>query len=68
MRAGIVPFAWVINQSLAASGTRDPLLLAKAQQEASIMRDVDRVTDRRIVLPWSVETDVAHNKKVLQTA
>jgi arsenite-transporting ATPase len=29
-RAGINPYAWVINQSLALSKTRDPLLLQRS--------------------------------------
>ncbi|MDP4032242.1 MAG: arsenical pump-driving ATPase [Pseudorhodobacter sp.] len=33
-RAGIKPWAWVINQSLAATGTRHPLLAARAAIEA----------------------------------
>ena len=32
-RAGISPWAWVINNSLAAADTRDPLLLRRARNE-----------------------------------
>ena len=32
-RARIEPFAWVVNRSLAGSGTRDPLLLARVASE-----------------------------------
>ncbi|MFN9116456.1 MAG: arsenical pump-driving ATPase [Gemmatimonas sp.] len=32
-RAGIEPFGWVVNASLAASGTRHPLLAARARLE-----------------------------------
>jgi len=34
VRAGITPWAWVINQSLAATGTSHPLLAARAAIEA----------------------------------
>ena len=32
-RAGIEPFAWVVNASLAAAGPRDPVLTARAIAE-----------------------------------
>ena len=32
-RAGVEPFAWVINSSLAASGARDPLLRSRVAIE-----------------------------------
>ena len=32
-RAGIEPFAWVINRSLAVAGATDPVLAARAQAE-----------------------------------
>ncbi len=41
-RAGIEPFAWVINKCLVASGTRDPLLLRRLSGER---RQVARVHD-----------------------
>jgi arsenite-transporting ATPase len=50
-RAGIHPYAWVINQSLLASGTRDPLLMAKGRREADY---IERVTGRQrcALIPW----------------
>ena len=39
-RAGIEPFAWVINQSLAAASVTDPLLRARAHAERPL---IDRV-------------------------
>jgi arsenite-transporting ATPase len=32
-RAGIEPFAWVVNQSFNATGTHDPVLQARGQSE-----------------------------------
>jgi arsenite-transporting ATPase len=40
-RAGITPFAWVINQSLLASGTGDPLLAERGRCEKPF---IDKVT------------------------
>ena len=52
-RAGIEPFAWVINQSLARTESVDPLLRARAAQEAPYIAEVrDRLSCRVAVLPW----------------
>ena len=37
-RAGIEPFAWVINASLAAAGPRDPVLVQRAQPNSNKSR------------------------------
>ena len=52
-RAGILPFAVVVNQSLAAAGVRDPLLAAKARHEASSIAEAERLSPRFALLPWS---------------
>ncbi len=55
-RAGIEPYAWVINQSFASSGSRDPLLLARAAAEAPFIREVVGTLSRRTVrVPWVTE-------------
>ncbi|MDE2417314.1 MAG: arsenical pump-driving ATPase [Burkholderiales bacterium] len=58
-RAKIEPFAWVINKSVLASGTRDPLLRARLSGEA---RQVDRIANglakKTFVLPWLAEPPV----------
>ena len=38
-RAGIEPFAWVINSSLVTSGTTDPLLRQRIVSERSVADD-----------------------------
>ncbi|MCC6235686.1 MAG: arsenical pump-driving ATPase, partial [Verrucomicrobiales bacterium] len=58
-RAGIEPFAWVVNQSLAASGTRDPLLAARATGESPFLREVsEQQSSRTVVVPWMAEEPV----------
>ena len=49
-RAGIKPYAWVINQSLLASGTRDPLLRQRGQYEIAFIRRVADTPGRRCAL------------------
>ena len=52
-RAGIEPWAWVINASLAAAGPRDPLLVARAQSEiAQIEKVRDELAERVGLVPW----------------
>lgn len=52
-RAGIEPFAWVVNRCLVASGTRDPLLGARVAGEAAqIARVIGGLAGRTCVVPW----------------
>jgi len=49
-RAGIEPFAWVVNQSLAAARPTDPLLSARARAEAVQLRAVVTEHASRVAL------------------
>lgn len=52
-RAGIEPFGWVVNASLAASGTRHPLLAARAALEAPHLARVrDALAAWAWLVPW----------------
>jgi len=56
-RAGITPFAWVINQSLLASGTRNPLLSQRGAYEMPFIRRVSTELSQRCTLvPWLAKT------------
>ena len=52
-RARIEPFAWVVNRSLAASGTRDPALAARISAEAVQIARVKGLSSRFYVVPWT---------------
>ena len=55
-RAGIEPFGWVVNASLTASGTRDPVLHARAVLEHRQLHRVrDELASRTWLVPWQVE-------------
>ncbi|OJW50648.1 MAG: arsenical pump-driving ATPase [Candidatus Accumulibacter sp. 66-26] len=55
-RAGITPYAWVINQSLLASGTHDPLLAQRGTYEIPFVRRVtDELAERSALIPWLSE-------------
>ncbi|MGE5492232.1 MAG: arsenical pump-driving ATPase [Actinomycetota bacterium] len=56
-RAGIEPFAWVINQSLLASGTREPLLCQRGGYEIPFIQRVsEKLASRCALIPWLPET------------
>ena len=58
-RAGIKPFAWVIEQSLLASGTRDPLLSLRGDYEIPFIRRVaDELAPRCALVPWQAVAPV----------
>lgn len=58
-RAGIEPFAWVINQSFAECGSTDPLLRQRARNEAPFIREVaDELSRRTAIVPWVTEEPV----------
>jgi arsenite-transporting ATPase len=58
-RAQIEPFAWVINQSMARAGARDPVLQARGRDELPFLREVsDRFSRRTAIVPWVPEEPV----------
>jgi arsenite/tail-anchored protein-transporting ATPase len=53
-RAGIAPFAWVINLSFHVEGFRDPVLVERGRREAPFIKEVrDRLASRFAVIPWT---------------
>lgn len=70
-RAGIEPYAWVINQSLAAAETADPLLAARAAAEHSLIEKVRHDLAARVaVVPMKAEAPVgpAHLRELVAGA
>ena len=62
-RAGIEPFGWVINASLTASGTHDPVLLARAALEGPHLNRVrDQLAARAWIVPWQVESLIGEER------
>ncbi|MES3629742.1 MAG: arsenical pump-driving ATPase, partial [Longimonas sp.] len=55
-RAGITPYAWIVNQSLAAASPTDPLLVERAHSEVPQIEAVQNEHAERIALaPWMPE-------------
>ena len=56
-RADIQPYAWVINQSLALTGTKDPILVQRSQSEIGLINKVNREhANKTVVIPWLAES------------
>ncbi len=52
-RADITPYGWIINRSFAATGTSDPVLVAKGEHERGYIEEVCRDYSTHTVLaPW----------------
>lgn len=51
-RAAIQPYAWIINQSLAATDTRDPVLCARAHDEHHWIDTVLADAPRAAIIEW----------------
>ena len=53
LRAGIVPFAWVVNQTFAADGFHDPVLRDRGERELPYIAEVrDHLSRRMAIIPW----------------
>ncbi len=58
-RAQIAPYAWVINQSLLASGTTDPLLAERGIFEVPFIARVRQdLAERCVLIPWQAISPV----------
>jgi arsenite-transporting ATPase len=58
-RAGITPYAWVINQSFYATGTHDPVLAKRGILELRYIAEVrDKLAHRLALVPWQPESPV----------
>jgi arsenite-transporting ATPase len=57
-RAGVEPYGWVVNATLSASGTRDPLLMRRATHEQRHLRRVREQLARRVwQIPWQAASE-----------
>lgn len=62
-RAGIVPFGWVVNQSLAPLPVTDPVLRSRQAQEAGYVHEVIEEHARRVALvAWQAEPPVGADR------
>jgi arsenite-transporting ATPase len=57
-RAGITPYGWIVNQSFAATNTKDPILSKRAALEARYINEVKKLSKRVYLLPWQPDAPV----------
>jgi arsenite-transporting ATPase len=58
-RAGITPYAWVINQSFAGNKFSDPVLVERGAREFPYLAEVrDRLAARLALVSWTTEAPV----------
>ena len=62
-RAGIEPFAWVVNQSFLLAKSGDPILSRRAEGEAALISEVERERAKKLVLiPWKGEAPTGRER------
>jgi len=62
-RAGIEPYAWIINQSFASDDFRDPVLVERGSREGPYVAEVrDHLATRFAVIPWKAEAPVGTDR------
>lgn len=62
-RASIEPVWWVINQSLYAQQTTDPILQSRADAEKVwIKRVSEEIAERTSIVPWQPEEKIGYDK------
>lgn len=52
-RADILPFAWIVNQSLTPLDVKDPVLRSRRAHEATHLRELVDHAARIVIEPWS---------------
>jgi arsenite-transporting ATPase len=67
-RAGIRPFAWVVNQSLVPLRVSDPVLLRRRANEARYHDEVRALSERVVLVAWAsqeeqVRLDLIHGRE-----
>ena len=55
-RAGISPYAWIVNQSLAAAGAEHPTLAARARDEHPYLAEAAELAQRLALVAWQPQT------------
>jgi arsenite-transporting ATPase len=55
VRAGITPFAWIVNQSLTPLAVKDPVLRSRRNLEAAHLLDLAGHAERTALEPWAAD-------------
>ncbi|WP_096198927.1 arsenical pump-driving ATPase [Bacillus sp. FJAT-45350] len=60
-RADINPSNWVINQSMQATNTNDPILKGRAQSEQTWIEKVTKLSSSSFIIPWNSDDVIGIN-------
>jgi arsenite/tail-anchored protein-transporting ATPase len=63
-RAGITPFAWVVNQSLTPLDVTDPVLRGRRSHEAGHLRELAGHAARTAIEPWQAAVAAAEPARI----
>ncbi|HEU0032140.1 MAG TPA: arsenical pump-driving ATPase [Kofleriaceae bacterium] len=62
-RAGIEPYAWIVNSSLAAAGSNDPVLRQRIAAELEQITAIETQHARRVaIVPWQTEEPIGASR------
>ena len=64
-RAGIAPYAWVVNASLSPLQVSDPVLHSRKAHEARYLAELSDHAPRVVVEPWSAAFDLAERERAV---
>ncbi len=67
-RAGITPYAWIVNQSLAAAGAEHPTLAARARDEHPYVAEAAAIAQRLALVAWQPHTSAGNQGLRTQVA
>lgn len=57
-RAGIEPFAWVVNRCWLGTAVKEPLLLHRAHREASLLQEIESLSARVFFEPFHLDREL----------
>jgi arsenite-transporting ATPase len=67
-RAGITPFAWIVNQSLTPHIITDPLLAGRRRSEGRYIDEARTMAPSTYLIPWLADPVVALRSEILGNA
>jgi len=54
-RAGIRPYAWIVNQSLTPLAVSDPLIASRRRNETPYIQKVLSMGSKTVIVPWQIQ-------------
>ena len=61
-RAGITPYAWIVNQSLSPLSVSNPIIAARRGNEAAFIHKALEMSPKTVVVPWQDTKRESNNR------